>query len=89
VIIGVHAVNAYFVPAAPRLQRDDAGLSQREWDIVELVTKGYTNREVGELLSISRKTVTNHLYHIYKKVGVKNRVELLAELNALLQEPLE
>ena len=58
----------------------DPRLSLREREIAALVANGYTNNEIGGILSISGKTVTNHLYHMYRKLDVKNRVELVTEL---------
>lgn len=52
-------------------------LSNREWEIVEHICKGYTNGQVSEMLFISLQTVKDHVYRIYKKTGVKNRVQLV------------
>jgi DNA-binding CsgD family transcriptional regulator len=94
IVIGVHAVRDYFAPVrvGPEMRtvagNDGAGaalagdprLSLREREIAALVANGYTNNEIGGILSISGKTVTNHLYHMYRKLDVKNRVELVTEL---------
>ncbi len=58
------------------------GISDREADIVGLLTAGYSNKEIGERLHISPKTVENHVYHIYQKTRVGNRVQLLNLLQA-------
>jgi DNA-binding CsgD family transcriptional regulator/tetratricopeptide (TPR) repeat protein len=50
-----------------------AGLTDREVTVLRLLARGLTNREIGELLHISEKTVINHLTHIYTKAGVENR----------------
>jgi DNA-binding NarL/FixJ family response regulator len=50
-----------------------AGLTDREVTVLRLLARGMTNREIGELLHISEKTVINHLTHIYTKAGVENR----------------
>lgn len=50
-----------------------AGLTQREMEVLVLVTQGMTNRKIGEQLSISEKTVTNHLTHIFTKADLDNR----------------
>jgi DNA-binding CsgD family transcriptional regulator len=52
-------------------------ISAREREILRLVIDGKPNREIEELLFISENTVRNHIYNIYKKLGVKNRLELL------------
>ncbi len=50
-------------------------LSGREIEIVNLVARGAMNMEIGEKLYISRHTVKTHLYNIYKKIKVTNRLE--------------
>ncbi|MCK5058642.1 MAG: histidine kinase, partial [Candidatus Aminicenantes bacterium] len=52
-------------------------LSKRESEIVELVIKGKTNKEIEDELFISLKTVKAHLYNIYQKLSVKNRLGLI------------
>ena len=51
-------------------------LSRRELDVIYYVTKGLSDDEIGEKLSISRQTVHTHIKNIYKKLGVRSRVEL-------------
>ena len=50
-------------------------LSEREIEILNLVSQGTMNTEIGEKLFISRHTVKSHLYNIYKKIKVTNRLE--------------
>lgn len=52
------------------------GISQREGEIIQLIVKGHSNREIEEELFISLETVKKHIYNIYKKTGVKNRLQL-------------
>ncbi|MFM2303523.1 MAG: hypothetical protein RLZZ135_932 [Cyanobacteriota bacterium] len=56
-----------------------ATLSDREVEIIELVTAGLTNEEIAQRLEISKRTVDNHISNILKKAGagVDNRVELV------------
>lgn len=51
-------------------------LSQREMEILKLVAKGYTNKEISNTIYISEYTVKNHLKNITKKLNIKNRVQL-------------
>lgn len=51
-------------------------ISKRESEIIAQVITGLSNREIGNKLCISFKTVENHLYNIYQKTGVRNRVQL-------------
>jgi len=53
------------------------GLSHREVEIVTLVLAGKSNRDIEDELFIAQRTVKNHLYNIYRKLKVKNRVGLL------------
>jgi len=50
-------------------------LTRREEDILSCVVKGATNREIGEELLLSERTVRNRLSGIFKKLGVRNRTE--------------
>lgn len=52
-------------------------LSKREGDVVRCVTEGLTNREIAVRLGLSQHTVKNHLFRIFDKLGVSNRIELL------------
>jgi DNA-binding NarL/FixJ family response regulator len=60
--------------AAAQSLSDD--LTPREVELVRIAAQGLTNREIGAKLGISPGTVKIHLHNIYKKLGVKNRVEL-------------
>ena len=50
-----------------------AGLTAREVQVLQLVARGLSNREIADELVISRKTVSNHVEHVYAKIGVSNR----------------
>ena len=53
-------------------------LTPMESDVVRLTVEGLTNREIGERLFISRRTVQTHLSHVFTKLGISTRVELAA-----------
>lgn len=55
-------------------------LSARESEIANLLSEGKTNGEIAEKLFISQKTVETHVYNIFRKVGVSNRVQLARAL---------
>ncbi len=57
----------------PRVQ--DAGLTRRETDILELLAHGCSNREISRTLFLSEKTVKAHLAAIFRKLGVSNRTK--------------
>jgi two-component system nitrate/nitrite response regulator NarL len=63
------------------LAHDLSDLSERERSILELVGEGLTNREVGERLFLSEKTVKHYMTNILQKLQVRNRVEAALLLN--------
>nr|NIM15547.1 hypothetical protein [Candidatus Aminicenantes bacterium]NIM82299.1 hypothetical protein [Candidatus Aminicenantes bacterium]NIN21682.1 hypothetical protein [Candidatus Aminicenantes bacterium]NIN45491.1 hypothetical protein [Candidatus Aminicenantes bacterium]NIN88322.1 hypothetical protein [Candidatus Aminicenantes bacterium] len=52
-------------------------ISPREQEIIHLILRGKSNREIEDTLFISLTTVKTHVYNIYKKFGAKNRLELI------------
>ena len=52
-------------------------LSERELEIIELVAAELTNQEIALRLSISKRTVDNHVSNIFTKTGSRNRVALV------------
>ena len=71
---------------APRSYPD--GLSEREVEVLRLVAEGLTDRQIGEKLFISPKTVGNHLTHIREKIECRSRAEIAryAAANKLIEE---
>ena len=55
----------------------ELSLSAREIEIIELVAEGLTNQELADRLTISKRTVDNHVSNVFTKTGSKNRVALL------------
>ncbi|WP_276319893.1 response regulator transcription factor [Egibacter rhizosphaerae] len=53
--------------------RRPAGLSDREVEVLRLVARGLSNREVAERLVISPRTAEHHVQHAYAKIGVSTR----------------
>ncbi|MGH7807533.1 MAG: response regulator transcription factor, partial [Thermodesulfobacteriota bacterium] len=54
-------------------------LTKREEQIVELVVREYNNRKIAKELTISLSTLKTHLGHIFKKLGIKTRSQLIAQ----------
>jgi ATP/maltotriose-dependent transcriptional regulator MalT len=50
-------------------------LSNRELEVLTLVSAGETNRKIAQLLQISGNTVKSHVKHIFNKLGVQNRTQ--------------
>lgn len=62
-------------PLAPR--RVDDHLSGREREVLELLAQGFTNREIGERLGVSVKTVEGYRARLLDKLGMRTRAELV------------
>lgn len=76
-------VLAYFrQPSQAQTDSTDA-LSLREIDVLRLVSKGYRNAEVAQLLGLSPQTVGSYVKAIYRKLGISNRAEAAIEATRL------
>lgn len=73
-----HALARPFQEPRPDLKAALApfAISARETEIVELIIKGLSNKEIADRLCISVDTVKKHSYNCYRKLGVQNRVQL-------------
>jgi DNA-binding NarL/FixJ family response regulator len=60
-------------------------LSKRETQIVEHIATGALNNQIAESLFIAESTVKFHCSNIYRKLGIKNRIELIVNLNNQVQ----
>lgn len=60
------------------LLREALHLTQREAQVLLWIAQGKTNREIGEILSLSPRTVNKHLEQIFRKLGVENRTSAAA-----------
>lgn len=56
-------------------QRKINRLTDREYEVLLLIAEGFTNKGIGEKLFISEKTVKNHIWSIFKKIEVRDRVK--------------
>ena len=54
------------------------GLSARERDVLMMISKGLTNKEIGRVLRISQFTVRNHINHLLEKLGASDRTEAVS-----------
>ncbi|TGD99459.1 response regulator [Methylobacterium nonmethylotrophicum] len=62
------------------------GLTHREAEVLLWVSRGKASRDIGEILSLSPRTVTKHLEQIYAKLGVENRTSASALVVRALQD---
>ncbi len=89
--LAADAVEAVLSAAGhPSLRRSDqpAGLTAREVDVLRLVARGMSSRQIADRLIISPKTARNHIEHIYIKIDASSRVtaSLFAVRNGLLPD---
>jgi HD-GYP domain-containing protein (c-di-GMP phosphodiesterase class II) len=76
--LGAEAVEAVLGAAGHRVARrreGPAGLTAREVEVLQLVARGLSNKEVASRLVISPKTVGNHVEHIYVKIDASTRAQ--------------
>ncbi|MGA9664201.1 MAG: helix-turn-helix transcriptional regulator [Pseudomonas alloputida] len=57
-------------------------ITEREHDIIHCLSKGLTNKEIGQQLGISQHTVRDHLSSVFKKLNIYSRLELAILINA-------
>ena len=58
----------------------DHQLTRRQSEILALILKGYSNKDISKELHISNNTVKTHIHHLYEKLNVKNRMEILQRI---------
>ena len=66
-----------------RLSRWPQGLTEREAEVVGLISEGLSNKDIANRLGISTITVRHHLTNVFKKLGVPNRQRLLISAHQL------
>lgn len=53
------------------------GLTRREVELVPMIARGFTNKEIASHLSLSEQTIKNHIHRILRKLGADHRVQVL------------
>ena len=66
--------------------RQRFGLTHRESEVLLWIAKGKANRDIGEILGLSSRTVNKHLEQIYAKLGVENRASAAVKAADVLRE---
>lgn len=66
-----------FQTPEPTLEPVGEPLSERESEVLGLITKGYSSKEIADKMHVSINTVKTHLRHIYHKLHVRSRSEIL------------
>ncbi|WP_296036357.1 response regulator [uncultured Agrobacterium sp.] len=68
------------------LLRDRFSLTTRESEVLVWIAKGKSNRDIGEILGLSARTVNKHLEQIYVKLGVENRASAAVKAAHVLHD---
>jgi DNA-binding CsgD family transcriptional regulator len=79
--LGMRGLQADSQQLATTMRHGDSergDLTRREREIVELVGRGLTNRQIADLLHIAERTAENHVQHILTKLGFSNRSQIAA-----------
>jgi DNA-binding CsgD family transcriptional regulator len=66
----------------------DHNISPREWEIINLLVRGKSNKEIEALLFISHSTVKNHIYNICQKMKVNSRLQLVSSIITRSSPPI-
>ena len=74
------------VQPAP-VQKYPSNLTERQWEVLQLLAQGKTNREIAQTLVLSDRTVQRHIADIYDKIGARNRSEATAFAMSQLDLP--
>jgi len=86
-IIARQLLNRFKAPAraaaAGQAAAEEAGLSEREREVLVYIAKGFTVSEIADMLCLSSHTVATHVKHIYRKLAVHSRTEALFEANRM------
>ena len=72
--------------ADDEILRQHFSLTQRESEVLLWIAKGKSNRDIGEILGLSARTVNKHLEQIYVKLGVENRASAAVKAAHVLHE---
>jgi len=71
----------------PRTPEARDQLSPQELQIVQMAAEGLTNREIGQKLYLSHRTIASHLYRVFPKLGITSRTELRHVLEPGIPDP--
>jgi two-component system, NarL family, response regulator DevR len=74
-------------PDLPASRRAQWGLTRREQQLIPLIGRGLTNKEIAAHFSLSERTIKNHIHRILKKVGASDRLGLYEVWQSQLAVP--
>ncbi|MBJ3783703.1 response regulator transcription factor [Devosia sediminis] len=94
--LGLVGGDEYLFRLSPALEdgqegvlRQHFGLTARESDVLLWIARGKSNRDIGDILGLSPRTVNKHLEQVYAKLGVENRASAAIKAIQALQAPFD
>jgi DNA-binding NarL/FixJ family response regulator len=69
------------MPVRWRAVPDAVALTPRHVDVLELVAQGFSNDEIADKLGLRPNTVKFHISEIFRRLGVRNRIEAIAQVD--------
>lgn len=62
---------------SPEMDFSDVGISKREYEVLGLLAKGFSNQEIADKLFVSKNTIKTHTSRLFEKLEAKNRTQIL------------
>lgn len=56
---------------------ESKSITEREMEVLQLIIKGFSNKEIAEQLIVSKRTIDNHRFNLMKKLGAKNTADIV------------
>lgn len=78
-----HVSSTANLPANPLLVRTDLGLTRRELQLVQMIARGLTNKEIAAQLNLSENTIKNHVHRMLRKIGAQDRIGMVEACRGL------
>lgn len=90
--IGRQVASKKIVVINPDFTLDEAklqqlGISKREYEVLELISQGFSNREIAERLFVSPHTIKSHSSNLFSKLNVRRRTEAIRKAKELMLLP--
>jgi DNA-binding NarL/FixJ family response regulator len=72
-----HISSAENLPMSSLSVRTDLGLTRRELQLVQMIARGLTNKEIASQLNLSENTIKNHVHRMLRKIGAEDRIGMV------------
>jgi DNA-binding NarL/FixJ family response regulator len=72
------ATIAHLIQPPKETQNHSSGLTKREWELIKLLSEGYSNKVAADKLHVTYFTINQHLKNIYKKLNINSKPELIS-----------